>query len=119
MFPWLAADHTKVLDMFPTLRLVWCHCGVSRRTFEETHHVMIDEMMTTYPNLNADISWVVWEDVICGPDGVPKVEKGAWFPGTNAPHLERERKGGGYLGPGEGVRWPLHAPFTISRNMVK
>jgi len=62
----------QVLDMFPTLRLVWCHCGVSRRTFEETHHEMIDEMMTTYPNLNADISWVVWEDVICGPDGVPK-----------------------------------------------
>merc|ERR1719313_715326 len=34
---------------------------------------MMDHMMTAYPNLIADISWVVWEDVICEPGtGRPK-----------------------------------------------
>jgi predicted TIM-barrel fold metal-dependent hydrolase len=59
----------QVLEEFPTLKLVWCHAGMSRRTFEETHADMIDRMLSAYPNLLIDISWVVWEDVICEPDG--------------------------------------------------
>merc|ERR1719160_994487 len=57
----------QVLEEFPKLKLIWCHAGMSRRTFEETHAEMMDHMMTAYPNLIADISWVVWEDVICEP----------------------------------------------------
>jgi len=33
---------------------------------------MIDRMCSTYPNLMVDISWVVWEDVICDEQGVVK-----------------------------------------------
>jgi len=62
----------QVLEKFPELKLVWCHAGVSRRTFEPNHHEMLDELMDKYPNLTADISWVVWELTICGEDGVPK-----------------------------------------------
>lgn len=64
----------QVLEEFPKLKLIWCHAGMSRRTFEETHADMMDRMMTAYVNLHADISWVVWEDVICEPDGsgIPK-----------------------------------------------
>eukprot|EP00418_Pyrodinium_bahamense_P070962 CAMPEP_0179091178 /NCGR_PEP_ID=MMETSP0796-20121207/41638_1 /TAXON_ID=73915 /ORGANISM="Pyrodinium bahamense, Strain pbaha01" /LENGTH=904 /DNA_ID=CAMNT_0020788765 /DNA_START=9 /DNA_END=2723 /DNA_ORIENTATION=+ len=56
----------QVLEEFPTLRLIWCHAGVSRRTHEDNHHEMLDQMLSSYGNLNVDISWVVWEDVICG-----------------------------------------------------
>ncbi|EGB02793.1 hypothetical protein AURANDRAFT_17834, partial [Aureococcus anophagefferens] len=58
----------QVLEKFPELKLVWCHAGVSRRTFEPNHHEMLDELMDKYPNLTADISWVVWELTICGED---------------------------------------------------
>ena len=33
---------------------------------------MIERMCTDYPNLMIDISWVVWEDVICDAEGVVK-----------------------------------------------
>lgn len=58
-----------VLDNYPDLKLIWCHAGASRRTHEKNHHEMIDDMLDRYPNLMVDISWVVWEDVICDPTG--------------------------------------------------
>eukprot|EP00227_Mantoniella_beaufortii_P013784 CAMPEP_0197581736 /NCGR_PEP_ID=MMETSP1326-20131121/5153_1 /TAXON_ID=1155430 /ORGANISM="Genus nov. species nov., Strain RCC2288" /LENGTH=461 /DNA_ID=CAMNT_0043145683 /DNA_START=67 /DNA_END=1452 /DNA_ORIENTATION=- len=63
-----------VLQAYPTLKFVWAHCGVSRRISEPDHHKMCDAMLRKYPNLYLDMSWVVWEDVICGPDGYPKQE---------------------------------------------
>jgi len=62
----------EVLKKHPKLHFVWVHAGVSRRAFEETHHEMIDKMCSTYPNLHIDISWVVWEDVICDDNGMIK-----------------------------------------------
>merc|ERR1712098_233652 len=32
---------------------------------------MIDELLTKYDNLRIDISWVIWEDVICGGGDEP------------------------------------------------
>lgn len=63
----------EVLTKFPRLSLVWCHCGASRRVGNpKTHHIMIQRMLETYPNLCVDISWVVWEDIICFQnDGLP------------------------------------------------
>jgi len=61
----------EVLEKFPTLKFVWVHCGVSRRVHEENHHEMIDQLMSEHKNLRVDISWVVWEEVIC-ENGVPK-----------------------------------------------
>ena len=58
-----------VLKKYPKLRFVWVHAGVSRRCSEPKHYEMIDRLCTTYPNINIDISWVVWEDVICDGDG--------------------------------------------------
>jgi hypothetical protein len=57
----------EVLNQFPDLRLVWCHAGVSRRTFEPTHHEMINRLLTENPSLHIDMSWVVWEEVVCDP----------------------------------------------------
>jgi len=61
-----------VLKKYPTLRFTWVHAGVSRRCSEPNHHEMIDRMCSTFPNLKIDISWVVWEDVICDEKGVIK-----------------------------------------------
>ncbi|CAE8668659.1 unnamed protein product, partial [Polarella glacialis] len=57
----------EVLDTFPDLKLIWCHAGASRRTHEPTHHCMIDKMVSTYPSLIIDMSWVVWEECVLDP----------------------------------------------------
>lgn len=58
----------EVLSKYPTLKLIWCHAGVSRGVFEPNHHAMLDRLMSTYDNFCIDISWVVWEDVITFKD---------------------------------------------------
>lgn len=55
----------QVLHEFPDLKLVWSHAGISSRTIEDKHYDMLDMMLNKYPNLLADISGAVWEDVIC------------------------------------------------------
>jgi len=62
----------EVLAKYPTLKFTWVHAGVSRRCSEPNHHEMIDRLCSKYPNLKVDISWVVWEDVICDEKGVVK-----------------------------------------------
>lgn len=73
----------EVLKEFPKLHFVWVHAGISRRVGKETHHDLIDGLLDKYPNLNIDISWVVWETVICEEkpqeDGKISLEpKDAW-----------------------------------------
>jgi len=63
-----------VLTRYPKLKMTWVHAGASRRCTEPNHYEMIDTMLTKFPNLSIDISWVVWEDVICEPDGTIKPE---------------------------------------------
>jgi len=63
----------QVLDAFPDLKFIWCHAGVSRRTFEPTHHEMLDRLCTSYPQLHIDMSWVVWEECVLDPEsGKPR-----------------------------------------------
>lgn len=54
----------------PKTRFIWAHCGISRRIEVPTLTQEIRRMLRTYPNLWADLSWVVFEEYIC-PDGVP------------------------------------------------
>jgi len=63
----------QVLEAFPDLKLHWCHAGASRRTSEESHPDMLDEMVSLFGNLHIDMSWVVWEEVVLEPEtGKPK-----------------------------------------------
>jgi hypothetical protein len=64
----------EVLIKYPKLKFVWVHSGVSRRLTKEKHHEMIDRLLSTYPNIFLDISWVIWEEVICTPAGDIKDE---------------------------------------------
>ncbi|AFZ30640.1 amidohydrolase 2 [Gloeocapsa sp. PCC 7428] len=60
----------EMLDRFPNTRLVWAHCGVSRRVKIEKLHEVIDRLLCKYNNLYVDYSWLVFDNYIC-PDGKP------------------------------------------------
>ena len=64
----------EVLVTFPDLRVMWAHAGVSRRVSAPGHWEMCERMFSRHKNMTMDISWVVWEDVICDASGEPKQE---------------------------------------------
>lgn len=45
----------------PRTRFVWCHAGISRRIEIPTLTRELGRMLRAYPNLHADVSWVVYE----------------------------------------------------------
>ncbi len=55
----------EILDKFPKTEIVWAHCGMSRRVFHKNYHDMVPLLLDKYPNLFVDISWVVYDDVVC------------------------------------------------------
>lgn len=61
----------EVLEAFPGTRFVWAHCGISRRVEHKLYHRMLEEVLEEFPNLNVDLSWVVYDQTICR-DGFPK-----------------------------------------------
>jgi hypothetical protein len=63
----------EVLEKYPRLKFIWAHCGASRRTTNGRYHEMMERLLLKYPNLYADISWVVYEEEIC-KHGEPKKE---------------------------------------------
>jgi hypothetical protein len=44
---------------------VWAHCGASRRVTHKDYAAMVKGMLDRYDNLYVDISWVVYDDIIC------------------------------------------------------
>ena len=62
----------EALVKFPDLKLIWAHCGISRRVTHQNYTKMLDGMMSEHPNLHADISWVVYENLICDKAHQPK-----------------------------------------------
>jgi hypothetical protein len=48
----------------PKTRFVWCHAGISRRIDVPTLTHELRRLLTTYPNLSIDLSWVVFETYI-------------------------------------------------------
>mmetsp|Transcript_7060 Transcript_7060/g.8113 ORF Transcript_7060/g.8113 Transcript_7060/m.8113 type:complete len:452 (+) Transcript_7060:84-1439(+) len=95
----------EVVDQFPQLKFVWAHCGVSRRVSEPNHHKMCDMMLRKHPNMYLDMSWVVWEDVICDKQGNPKSE---WLQVIER-HQDRCMIGSDQVGQFEGL---LHKEIT-------
>jgi hypothetical protein len=60
----------------PKTRIIWCHAGVSRRVVVPTLVSQIRRLLTSYPNLWIDLSWVVYEQYLV-PDG--KTPDAAWL----------------------------------------
>ena len=55
----------EMLQQFPKTTFAWAHCGISRRVFHKNYHEMVSSLLDQYPNLQVDISWVVYDDVVC------------------------------------------------------
>jgi hypothetical protein len=55
----------EMLRRFPKTTIVWAHCGISRRVFHKNYQEMVSSLLDRYPNLSVDVSWVVYDDVIC------------------------------------------------------
>lgn len=49
--------------------MVWAHCGASYRTEKGNYHDLIKEMPSKYSNLHEDISWIVYDEIICDQNG--------------------------------------------------
>jgi len=72
MADWLA-QLTNVLQDWPDLTFLLCHCGISRLCWDQDgHHNFVDQILDQFSSLMMDISWVVYECVICDIDGNPK-----------------------------------------------
>lgn len=52
------------LKKHPRTKFIWCHAGISRRINIPTEIQEIRRVVSTYPNVWVDISWVVFEDYI-------------------------------------------------------
>ncbi|MDB5293550.1 MAG: hypothetical protein JWL69_4791, partial [Phycisphaerales bacterium] len=46
----------------PQTRIVWCHAGISRRIEIPTLTKDLEAMVSKYPNLYVDVSWVVYDN---------------------------------------------------------
>ncbi len=53
----------------PNAKIIWAHCGISRRIVIPNHTQILERLLETYPNLRVDISWVIFEQEIA-PNGV-------------------------------------------------
>jgi hypothetical protein len=70
------------LEKYPETIFVWAHCGVSRRVKHKKYHAMVNSMLNMFPNLFVDLSWVVYDDVICKPlknDNKVLIIKQSWL----------------------------------------
>jgi predicted TIM-barrel fold metal-dependent hydrolase len=56
-----------VLDRHPNTTIVWAHCGGSRRVMHPDYFRMVGSLLHEYPRLHIDLSWVVYDDIICQP----------------------------------------------------
>jgi predicted TIM-barrel fold metal-dependent hydrolase len=55
----------EAVERFPRTTFVWAHCGVSRRVSHKNYHEMVGALLGRFPNLNVDVSWVAYDDVVC------------------------------------------------------
>ena len=67
----------------PQTKFIHCHAGVSRRIIVNDLVAIHDELLSNYPNVNVDLSWVVFEQEIIlanrfDVDGDPMI-KLAWI----------------------------------------
>ncbi|NOX87014.1 MAG: amidohydrolase family protein [Chlorobi bacterium] len=56
---------SESIEKHPDTTFIWAHCGISRRVIHKNYHNMVNGMLNMYPNLYVDLSWVVYDDVIC------------------------------------------------------
>jgi hypothetical protein len=48
----------------PNTKIIWAHAGISRRIIIPGHTEIVRRLLSNYPNLTVDISWVIFEQEI-------------------------------------------------------
>ena len=61
------------VERHPGTRFVWCHGGYSREAPIADITTMLDDLLSTCPNVWIDLSWTVYDDCVA-PDGIPDEE---------------------------------------------
>lgn len=91
---------TEAVKANPDTTFVWAHCGVSRRITHPEYHLMIADVLKKYPNLNVDISWVGYENIICDLDESTNIltPKPAWMDEVLLPYSNRVMIGSDVVG---------------------
>jgi len=74
--PILMYEFINAVKNNPKTKFVWAHVGISNDMYVPNLTEIISEQMEKYPNLNADLSWVVWDYQV---DRGGKLDK-AWIP---------------------------------------
>lgn len=69
-YPVYLYELEEALRDHPNTRFVFAHCGISRRINVPFYYQMIDRLLEHYPLLYIDISWIIFDEVIC-PQGIP------------------------------------------------
>jgi len=59
----------RAVSANPATSFIWAHVGISRRVDVPTLRDETARMLAAYPNLNVDISWVVFGDYIAKDEG--------------------------------------------------
>ena len=60
----------EALREFPRTRIVFAHCGMSRRVNVPFYYQMVERLLAAYPQLCVDYSWIIYDVAIC-PNGQP------------------------------------------------
>ena len=60
----------EVLREFPRVKMIFCHCGISRRVYAPFYKKMIERLLLQYPGLHIDYSWIIFDEIIC-KNGIP------------------------------------------------
>ena len=55
---------------FPKTQFILAHCGISRRINLPYYFLMIERLLDQYEHLSVDISWIIFDEVIC-PNRIP------------------------------------------------
>lgn len=63
----------EILREFPRMKMIFAHCGISRRVYAPFYKKMIERLLLQYPGLHVDYSWIIFDEIIC-KNGIPDPE---------------------------------------------
>lgn len=62
--PIYLGEMEDALGRHPETRFIWCHAGIGRRIVIDSLTDHLRRLLTTYPNLYIDLSWVVFDNYL-------------------------------------------------------
>jgi len=71
-------------------KFIWAHRGASRRVIHKNYAKKVKEMLNRYNNIYVNISWIVYDDIVC-KDQEPKKKLGRSYQGPFGRICDRKR----------------------------